>query len=217
MSNKKLLFDNLKTEIENCKACPLFKTRTNIVFGEGSLNSPLLIIGEAPGATEDSTGKPFVGRAGKFLDSCLKEASLLREDVFIANVMKCRPCILSGKTNKNRPPTKEETDACRKWLKAQIDVLKPKVILSLGAPATRFILNRKTLKMNEIRGTFIEINDMFVMPSLQPSYILTYKGEEEKQMLIKDIKACYEKVHLLGLNFTKGENYTTKAFDLFNN
>ncbi len=217
MTNKKTLFDNLKNQIDNCQDCSLCQTRTNTVFGEGNPNSPLLIIGEAPGANEDETGRPFVGRAGKFLEECLNVASLDRNKVFIANVMKCRPCILSGKTNKNRPPTTEETQICSKWLKAQIDIIKPKVILTLGAPATKFILNKKTVKMNELRGTFFEINNIFIMPSLHPSYILTYKGEAEKQMLIDDIKACYNKVCELGFKFESKEVYTQKPYDLFNN
>jgi len=216
MPDKTTLFDNLKNQINNCKNCSLCDKRTNIVFGEGNPNSPLLIIGEAPGATEDQTGRPFVGKAGKFLDQCLKEASLDREQVFIANVMKCRPCIIEGKTNKNRPPTKEETEKCSKWLKAQIEIINPKIILTLGAPATKFILNKNTIKMNEIRGNFIQLKDIFVMPSLHPSYILTYKGEAEKQMLINDIKACHRKIQELGLCFTKSEIYTEKPFDLFN-
>ena len=183
----------LYEKIKVCEKCGLCKTAHNKVMGSGNTEAPLMIIGEAPGAEEDRSGTPFVGKAGRFLDECLKECGLDRKDVFIANVMKCRPCIIEGRTNKNRPPTQEEIKACSPYLKEQIDIIKPKIILPLGAPATKFVLGRKVLKMTEIRGIFYRTEFCeYVMPSLHPSYILTYKGEAEKQMLISDIKKCAE-------------------------
>lgn len=211
----KTRLDNLNSLIKTCEKCSLCQTRTNTVFGEGNPLSPIMIIGEAPGANEDTEGVPFVGKAGKFLDQCLEKCGLDRERVFIANIMKCRPCIIEGKTNKNRPPTTEETKICSPYLAEQIKIIQPKIILALGAPAAKFILDRKTVKMNEIRGHFAEsIYCDFAMVSLHPSYILTYKGEAEKQMLISDIKACREKAQELGLSLEPGPIYTHKT-DLF--
>ena len=208
----------LENLINDCKDCGLHETCHNKVFGEGNLSSPLLIIGEAPGANEDMEGRPFIGKAGKFLDECLKEGGLDRSQIFITNIMKCRPCIIQGKTNKNRPPTSEETAICNKWLEEQINIIKPKVILTLGAPSTKFILNQKNVKMTEIRGHFFKTDYAeFVMPSLHPSYILTYKGEAEKQMLISDIKSCVMKLKEIGSEPACGEIYTHKTFDLFSN
>lgn len=207
--------DNLKSLIKTCEKCSLAKTRQNTVFGEGNPYSPIMIIGEAPGANEDLEGVPFIGKAGRFLDECLNSCGLDRKKVFIANVMKCRPCIIEGKTNRNRPPKTEETEICSPYLKEQIKIIKPKIILALGAPAAKFILGRKTLKMTEIRGRFYESEYApYVMPSLHPSYILTYKGEPEKQMLVHDIKACVTLAEEQNLTLAEGDIYTDRH-DLF--
>lgn len=208
----------LKEKINNCRDCDLYKTRNKIVLGEGNPLSPFMVIGEAPGANEDMAGRPFIGKAGKFFDECLAICGLNRKKIFITNIMKCRPCIIDGKTNKNRPPKPFETEICNKWLKEQISLIKPKIILTLGAPSTKFILGKKSVKMNEIRGHFFESSYCdLVMPSLHPSYILTYKGDLEKEMLIADIKSCVDKLKEIGVELIEGDIWTEKEYNLFEN
>ncbi|MGB9609278.1 MAG: uracil-DNA glycosylase family protein [Patescibacteria group bacterium] len=125
----------LALRIKKCKKCSLWRTRIQAVPGEGNLKAKILIIGEAPGKEEDKQGRPFCGRAGKFLDELLKIANLKRQEVFITNVVKCRP-------PKNRRPKKEEIEKCRPWLVEQIKILKPKLIITLGALALNWFSSR---------------------------------------------------------------------------
>ncbi|MGN0301423.1 MAG: uracil-DNA glycosylase, partial [Anaerotardibacter sp.] len=125
--------EDIKKEVENCHRCSLCESRTNIVFGEGDSHAKVLIIGEAPGKNEDLQGRPFVGAAGKFLDELLEAAELKREEVFIANVLKCRP-------PSNRNPRADEIEACAPFLRAQTQSIDPLVIVTLGNFATQFIL-----------------------------------------------------------------------------
>lgn len=136
--------DKLIKKIENCTLCPLHKTRTNAVPGEGPENADIMLIGEAPGYYEDQKGRPFVGNAGEVLTELLKKAGLKREEVFIGNVLKCRP-------PENRDPTEEEIEACSPYLKNQIRKIKPKLIVSLGRFATRLLLNRQ-IKISREHG-----------------------------------------------------------------
>ena len=130
--------DNLKEQLKNCTKCPLHLTRNNVVISDGSINADIMLIGEAPGADEDKTGIPFVGRAGKLLNEFLAKAGIDRKtDLYIANTVKCRP---PG----NRKPTKEEKIACGDNLKKQINMVKPKVIILCGATAMEsFIFDKK--------------------------------------------------------------------------
>lgn len=136
----------LRAKAEACTACPLAQGRTHVVFGSGSARSGILLIGEAPGATEDATGEPFVGRSGKLLTSLMENAGIARADVYIANVLKCRP-------PDNRAPRPEEASACAPHLGAQIAALKPRVILALGLSAARWLIPGKaplgTLRLQE--------------------------------------------------------------------
>lgn len=134
--------EDLRNEAINCQKCDLAKTRTNVVFGEGNPETPLVIIGEGPGANEDATGRPFVGRAGQLLDEALRECGITRKHVFICNVVKCRACIIEAGSIKNRPPRVEEVEACFPWLLKQLEIIKPLVILSLGAPSANVIIHK---------------------------------------------------------------------------
>ena len=144
--NKEQLLGELKSKVTGCRKCRLAETRTNVVFGEGDPYSPLMIIGEGPGADEDKTGRPFVGKAGRLLTECLTECGIPRNRVFIANTVKCRACIVGPNTVKNRPPETDEISCCREWLEMQLEIIMPLVILTLGAPAARL--------MPTIPGTF---------------------------------------------------------------
>lgn len=136
-------FKKLNQRIKQCKKCPLWRTRIRAVPGEGSSRAKVLIIGEAPGREEDKQGRPFCGRAGKFLNELLGLIELKREKIFITNVVKCRP-------PNNRRPKKEEIEKCRPWLEQQIKILKPKFIIALGALALNWFFPRT--KISKIHG-----------------------------------------------------------------
>ncbi|MDA3885938.1 MAG: uracil-DNA glycosylase [Candidatus Delongbacteria bacterium] len=156
--------DQLKDAVENCKLCELHKTRINTVFGSGSDRSKLVIIGEAPGAEEDKTGLPFVGRSGKLLTKMLEAIGFSRDDVFICNVLKCRP-------PKNRDPKSDEIKQCSMYLDKQLEILKPKYILALGRIAAKRILN-KDLAMKDFRKEIHSYNNIPVMVTYHPSALL---------------------------------------------
>ena len=156
--------DQLKKIVESCKLCELHKTRINTVFGAGSDRSKLVIIGEAPGAEEDKTGLPFVGRSGKLLTKMLEAIGFSRDDVFICNVLKCRP-------PNNRDPKSEEIRQCSMYLDKQLEILKPKYILALGRIAAKRILE-KDLAMKEFRKEIHSYNNIPVMVTYHPSALL---------------------------------------------
>lgn len=150
--------EELKNQLVSCSACKLCKTRKNVVFGEGCTSSPLvMVIGEGPGETEDLTGRPFVGKAGQFLDKWLYSISLSREtNTFIANIVKCRPPM-------NRDPEYDEKQACIGYLKTQIELLRPKAILCLGKPASSMMTGKEDSSMGSLRGHFYFYNNEIPM------------------------------------------------------
>ncbi|QWR78924.1 uracil-DNA glycosylase [Candidatus Magnetomonas plexicatena] len=154
----------IRQELGNCKRCKLHKTRKNMVFGEGSSNARLMFIGEGPGADEDEQGRPFVGRAGKLLTSLINKMGLRREDVYIANIVKCRP---PG----NRDPEQDEVKACIGFLKSQIASITPEVIVALGTVATKAILSTDK-PITRLRGEFRDYKGIKLMPTYHPSYLL---------------------------------------------
>ena len=164
-------------EIENvcaqCRACALHKTRNHVVFADGNPCADIMLIGEAPGADEDATGIPFVGRAGKLLNDMLAEAGFSRKDDFyICNTIKCRP-------PQNRENKKEEKSACEIYLKAQISLVKPKIILLCGATAAASFIDEE-FKITQIRGKWLNIFDgIESMVILHPSYLLRNHSEEQ--------------------------------------
>lgn len=154
----------LAAEVADCRRCPLCEGRTQIVFGDGNPASQVLIVGEAPGKNEDLEGKPFVGAAGKYLNELLAIAGLAREDVFIANVLKCRP-------PQNRNPLPEEIEACAPYLRQQTRIIDPKVIVTLGNFSTKFIL--KTEKgITRLRGQVFQTGRFKVFPVFHPAAAL---------------------------------------------
>ncbi|HET9495913.1 MAG TPA: uracil-DNA glycosylase [Chloroflexia bacterium] len=166
-----------------CCRCDLCATRTQVVFGEGSPTASLLIIGEAPGADEDRSGHPFWGRAGQVLNSLLDAAGITREQVWITNTVKCRPSKVNGKRVSNRAPRVPEIKACEIWRAGELDILKPRVVVCLGAVAAKAIMGRD-VKMTTERGQWFQ----FPMPiegmehsevtvTYHPSYIMRQEGE----------------------------------------
>ncbi|MDD5449003.1 MAG: uracil-DNA glycosylase [Candidatus Omnitrophica bacterium] len=168
----------IKKAAEACKACPLYKKRTHMVFGSGSPHAGLMFVGEAPGADEDLQGLPFVGRAGQLLTKMIEAIGMRREDVYIANVLKCRP---PG----NRCPLPDEIEACSHFLLEQIESIHPKVVCCLGKFASQFLLNSAT-PISALRGRFYEMDDIKVMPTFHPAYLLRNPGD--KRLVWEDLK-----------------------------
>jgi len=189
--------EELHAKAMNCQACELCQTRTNVVFGEGNPVTPLVIIGEGPGANEDATGRPFVGRAGQLLDQALRENGITRKHVYICNVLKCRASIIEGSSVRNRPPAASEINACLPWLQQQLEIIKPLVILCLGAPAANQIIH-KDFKMTKERGTWFKTPYAgHAMAALHPAYVLRQHGEEfeaARNSLVTDISAARARV-----------------------
>ena len=181
----------------SCMACDLARTRAHVVFGEGSPEAPLMLIGEGPGQNEDATGRPFVGRSGVLLDQCLNENGMKRRHVYLCNVIRCRACVLEGGRLKNRPPTPVETLACSQWLEKTIEIVQPLVILCLGAPAASAIIH-KGFKMTQERGQWFESRyARYAMAAWHPAYILRLEGEAYTAALrdlVADIGAARQKV-----------------------
>jgi uracil-DNA glycosylase family 4 len=168
----------------DCRRCKLHSTRTNIVFGIGSAQPDLVFVGEGPGAEEDEQGKPFVGRAGQLLTKMIEAMGLTRDDVYIANVVKCRP---PG----NRNPEEDEIAACSPFLENQLKVLKPKVICTLGAFATQTLLKTDE-KISKLRGRFHPYEGIQLMPTYHPAYLLRNPAEKKAtwddiQMIMKEL------------------------------
>lgn len=156
--------DQLYSMIHDCQKCALGKTRNKFVFGVGNPNAHAMLIGEAPGADEDAQGEPFVGRAGKLLNDILKAVNLKREEVYIANILKCRP---PG----NRDPQPLEMETCIPYLHKQIELIKPKIILCLGRVAANGLLNKK-LSLGDLRNSVYEFNGVKVMATYHPAALL---------------------------------------------
>ncbi|TFB11122.1 uracil-DNA glycosylase [Candidatus Marinimicrobia bacterium MT.SAG.2] len=156
--------ESFYNEIKECQLCPLGTTRTKFVFGVGNPNADLMLIGEAPGRNEDLQGEPFVGRAGQLLDKILAAIKLSREEVYIANVLKCRP-------PNNRDPLKSESDTCQPYLKQQIELIKPKLILALGRVSGAWLLG-EDLALKDMRNKSYIYNGIEMMVTYHPAALL---------------------------------------------
>ncbi len=177
-------WDKLREECERCTACELHKTRTNCVFGTGDVGADLLFVGEAPGDNEDKTGVPFVGRAGKLLDQYLFAVDIPREDVYIANILKCRP-------PQNRDPLPAEEDACIGFLRQQVKLIEPKIIVCLGRiSASRLI--RPDYKITKEHGTFVQKGNFLMTAVYHPAFLL--RNPTKKEEMLADMKAIKQKL-----------------------
>ncbi len=175
------------TKVNDCKKCRLSATRKQIVFGEGNPESKLLFIGEAPGAEEDNTGRPFVGRAGQLLTKIIESINLKREDVYIANIIKCRP-------PDNRNPMEDEISLCSPFLEEQISIIKPEIICTLGKFATEFIIGNDKGTISSVRGKEFDYKGIAVIPTYHPSYLLRNpEAKRETWEDMKKIRAIYFK------------------------
>ena len=177
--------EELKESIKDCKKCKLCSTRQNIVFGVGNPNADIMFIGEGPGADEDTMGKPFVGKAGQLMDKAFDILSIKREEVYIANIVKCRP-------PHNRDPEEDEIIACMDYLRNQVMIIKPKIIVLLGRIALQNILG-KDYKITESRGKWVEKKGILYMPTWHPAALL--RDETKKIEFLKDLKQVKEKMY----------------------
>ena len=201
-------FAALRERALACVKCPhLASSRKNVVFGVGSIDAQLMFVGEAPGADEDEQGEPFVGKAGQLLTKIIQATGLGRADVYIANILKCRPDT-PGQTAGNRKPTSDEMATCIPYLHEQIDLIRPKVIMALGATAVEGLLG-KTLGITKLRGTWKTYRGTPLMPTYHPAYLLRNQAMSEKRKVWEDMLAVMEKLEMPISE--KQRNYFLKA------
>ena len=192
---KAAAFTALRERALTCVKCPhLAASRTTVVFGVGNIDAQLMFVGEAPGADEDEIGEPFIGRAGQLLTKILLATGLTRADVYIANILKCRPDT-PGQSAGNRPPTPEERATCIPYLQEQIDLIKPKAIVALGATAVDGLLG-KTLGITKLRGNWQMYRGIPLMPTYHPAYLLRNQSLSEKRKVWEDFLKVMEKLEM---------------------
>ncbi len=186
--------EKIADEVRQCRKCDLGSQRTNAVSGEGNPNARILFVGEGPGADEDAQGRPFVGRAGKLLDKIIAACGLKRSDIFIANILKCRP---PG----NRDPRTDEIINCFPYLQRQIEIINPEIIVALGAPAARTLLNTNK-SIGQLRGQFHEYYaglgrpPVKLMPTYHTAYLLRNYSQENRKRVWEDMKKVLAELDL---------------------
>ena len=168
----------IREDIGDCNRCKLHEQRTKIVFGEGNPQARLMFVGEGPGADEDASGRPFVGRAGQLLDKIINAIDMKREDVYIANIVKCRP-------PQNRAPERDEVETCEPFLWRQIALIRPEVIVALGSPAFQCLLRTRD-PITRARGEWRELHGIKVMPTFHPAFLL--RSPDKKREVWEDMK-----------------------------
>ena len=177
-------WNDFETKCSSCMKCDLGRTRTNIVIERGSRTAPLMFIGEGPGEQEDRQGKPFVGAAGQLLDQLLSALMFDEDEYYICNVVKCRP-------PHNRVPTDGEAESCLQWLRNQTALVRPRIIVCLGATAMKYIIDRNA-KITQIRGQWIERKGFWIMPTFHPAALL--RDSSKKALLFADMKSVRQKL-----------------------
>ena len=177
-------WDQLNIVCNGCQSCELGKTRTNIVVGRGNVKAPVMFIGEGPGEQEDLQGQPFVGPAGQLLDILLDALMFKPDDYYIANVVKCRP-------PNNRVPNDEEAEKCLPYLRNQVALIRPRIIVCLGSTASRYVIS-KDVKITQIRGQWLQQKGYWIMPTFHPAALL--RDASKKVLLFKDIKEVKTKL-----------------------
>jgi len=178
-------WEELIRECNNCRKCELSNTRTNVVIGRGNTRATVLLVGEGPGEQEDKQGLPFVGPAGKLLDLLLSALMFKEEDYYIANIVKCRP-------PNNRVPFDEEAEACLDYLRNQLLLIRPKIIVCLGATAARHIIDRD-IKITQIRGQWVEKKGFWIMPTFHPAALL--RDQSKKILMWEDFRKVRQKLN----------------------
>lgn len=191
----RLLAEFDESQVQGCVKCGLCEGRTHIVFGVGNPDADLMFVGEGPGADEDRQGEPFVGRAGQLLDKQIAAMGLTRGDVYIANIVKCRP---PG----NRAPTPDEAALCMPYLRRQIEIIEPRVIMTLGATAAKLLLDDPRLAITRVRGSWRKFQGIDVMPTFHPAYLLRSYTRENRSRVWSDLQKVMQR---LGLEVPKSE------------
>ena len=185
-ANRRPTLEEVETHLGDCRRCDLCKGRQSIVFGDGDPNADLMFIGEGPGEQEDLRGLPFVGRAGELLSQMIEKGiGIPRSEVYICNIVKCRP-------PRNRNPLPPEVSACRPFLDGQIQAVAPKVIVTLGKPAASLLLGRD-VAITRLRGTWQSYQDIPLMPTLHPAYVLRQYTTENRRAVWQDLQAAIER------------------------
>ncbi len=187
LPESEMTLEDLKAEIGECVRCKLSKHRRSIVFGEGDPRARLMFIGEAPGREEDLQGRPFVGEAGMLLTRLIERMGMKRSDVYIANIIKCRPPM-------NRDPEDDEVGSCRSFIEGQIGLIRPEVIVTLGRIALKTLMENPGLKISEARGRFIEYRGIPVMPTFHPAYLL--RNPKDKWLTWSDMQKVMKRLGL---------------------
>ena len=185
--------EELARQVAVCTRCDLALNRTNTVFGSGDPYSPLMLVGEGPGENEDATGLPFVGRAGKLLDDILAAVDLTRQDVYLTNIVKCRAAVEEGGRMKNRQPRTGEIRACNIYLQGQMEAIRPKIILCLGGPAAKTIID-KDFRITKDRGKWYDVEGVKTMATFHPAYVLRQRGDDlnnTKRLVWRDIQSVH--------------------------
>ncbi|HZV46908.1 MAG TPA: uracil-DNA glycosylase [Thermodesulfovibrionales bacterium] len=185
IGNKESAMALLREEIGECRRCKLSQKRTHIVFGEGNPDARLMFIGEAPGREEDVQARPFVGDAGMLLTRLIEKMGLKREDVYIANIVKCRPPM-------NRDPEKDEIQQCREFLERQIDIIRPDIIMSLGRIAASTLMGNEKLKITAIRGKIFDYRGIPLVPTFHPAYLM--RNPKDKWLTWNDAQKVLERL-----------------------
>lgn len=183
-------WEDLITECNNCTRCKLGNTRNNIVIGKGNIRAPMMLVGEGPGEQEDIQGIPFVGPAGKLLDLLIKGMNINDDDYYICNIVKCRP-------PNNRVPEEGEAEACIQFLRNQVYLIKPKIIVCLGSTAMKYIVDKEA-RITKIRGQWIERKGYYIMPTFHPAALL--RDESKKILMWQDFKKVKQRLMEICLN-----------------
>lgn len=193
--DKEAAFEKLRAEIEAFAKPFINDISTRTVFGEGDIDAPLMFVGEGPGAEEDKTGRPFVGRSGQLLDKMIGALKYKREQVYIGNIVKLRAADWTedGGRLQDRPPTPDEVARWIPYLHRQIEIIRPKVIVTLGAPAVKY-LTGTTEGVTKIRGTWLAYRGIPVMPTYHPSFVLRAYTEENRRKVWSDLQAAQKKI-----------------------
>src|SRR5947209_3031428 len=193
ITNKAALLAPIEAPVSICTKCPhLARSRTQTVFGVGNADAELMFVGEAPGADEDAQGEPFVGRAGQLLTRIIETMGFTRSDVYIANVLKCRPDMPRGVSG-NRPPTPQEMATCLPYLAEQMAIVQPKVLVALGATAVEGLLGTRGA-MRELRGKWHSYEATPLMITYHPSYLLRNQSPAEKRKVWEDMLLVLERL-----------------------
>jgi uracil-DNA glycosylase len=186
---KEAALKTLREEIGDCRRCKLSGKRTHIVFGEGNSDARLMFIGEAPGREEDLRARPFVGEAGMLLTRLIEKMGFSREDVYIANIVKCRPPM-------NRDPEPDEIETCRVFVERQIEIINPGVIMSLGRISALTLIGNGKLKITAIRGNFFDYKGIPLMPTFHPAYLM--RNPRDKWLTWNDAQKVLKKLRIKG-------------------